>query len=99
MRIIFHPAARAEFTHDIRYYAAQRHGLGVRFRNVVQEIIQRILANPQRGRIVEANVRRCLTPVFQHAVHYIATEDTLFIVATGHCRRRPGYWRERLEQP
>ena len=46
---------------------------------------------------MEANVRRCLTPVFQHAIHYIATEDTLFIVATGHCRREPGYWKKRLE--
>jgi toxin ParE1/3/4 len=99
MRVIFHPAARAEFTHDIRYYAAQRRGLGIRFRNIVQEIIQRILANPQRGRIVEANVRRCLTPIFQHAVHYIVTEDTLFIVATGHCRREPGYWKDRLDKP
>ena len=49
MRVVFHPEARAEFTHDIRYYAEQRHGFGVRFRNVVQEIIQRILANPGAG--------------------------------------------------
>lgn len=97
MTVIFHPEARAEFTHDIRYYAAQRQGLGVRFRNTIQEVIQRILSNPQRGRIVEANVRRYLTPVFRHAVHYVATKDALFIVATGHCRRAPGYWRNRLE--
>ncbi len=97
MRVIFHPEARAEFTHDIRYYAQQRHGLGVRFRNVVQEIIQRILAHPGRGHPVEDNVRRCLTPVFQHAIHYVVTPETLFIVATGHCRREPGYWRKRLE--
>ena len=42
MRVIFHPEARAEFIHDIRYYAKQRHGLGVRFRNVVEEIIQHL---------------------------------------------------------
>ena len=97
MRVIFHPDARAEFHHDIRYYASQRRGFGIQFRKLVEEIIQRILANPGRGRIVEGNVRRCLTPVFRHAVHYIATEDTLFVVATGHCSREPGYWRERLE--
>jgi toxin ParE1/3/4 len=97
MRITFHPDARAEFHHDIRYYAEQRRGLGIQFRKVFEELIQRILANPGRGRIVEGEVRRCLTPVFRRAIPYIATEEALFIVATGHCSREPGYWKNRLQ--
>jgi toxin ParE1/3/4 len=97
MRVIFHPEARAEFNHDADYYARQRRDLGVRFADVIEETIRRILANPGRGRVVEGDVRRCLTPDFQHAVHYLVTKEVIFIVATGHCRREPGYWRSRLE--
>ncbi len=46
MKVIFHPDARAEFLHDIRYYAEQRRGLGIQFRTVVEELIQHILVNP-----------------------------------------------------
>jgi hypothetical protein len=53
MRLIFHPEARAEWLHDIDYYAEQRRGLGIRFADVIEQTIRHILSNPGRGRIVE----------------------------------------------
>lgn len=41
MKVIFHPDARAEFHHDIRYYAEQRHGLGIQFRILLPRPILR----------------------------------------------------------
>ena len=46
MRLIFHPEARAEFLHDIDYYAEQRRGLGIRFADVIEATIRHILVNP-----------------------------------------------------
>jgi hypothetical protein len=60
--------------------------------------VAKIRASPERWRILEGNVRRCLTRVFPYAVLYSIETDYVLIIAVMHCRREPGYWRDRLKR-
>jgi plasmid stabilization system protein ParE len=96
MRCEFHPEALAEYEEAARYYAGCQEGLDLRFMASVEAAVQQIAAAPERWRILEHDVRRCLTKVFPYAVLYTIEPDQVVIVAVMHCHRQPGYWRTRF---
>lgn len=98
MNYEFHPEALAEYQAAADYYAARQSGLELRFIESVELAIQRVREAPERWRILEEEVRRCLTRVFPYAILYIIESDYLLIIAVMHCHREPGYWRHRLKQ-
>ena len=61
MRIEFHPEALAEFEDTARYYADCQDGLELRFITRVEFALSQIQKTPDRWRIFEEDVRRCLT--------------------------------------
>lgn len=65
------------------------------FVTAVEDAIERILDSPTRWRIVDEDVRRCLTHLFPYGVLYTIEPDFVLIVAVMHCSREPGYWRAR----
>lgn len=95
MRVEFHPDALAEFRASAEYYEQQQPGLGDRFANAVEVAVAHIAAAPESWRIIEDDIRRCLTKVFPYAVLYSIEPGNILIVAVMHCRREPGYWRNR----
>ena len=96
MRFDFHPEALAEFQDAAHYYSGAQQGLGLRFVASVETAIEQILEAPLRWRILEEDVRRCLTRIFPYAVLYTVEPDFVLIIAVMHCHREPGYWRNRL---
>ena len=92
----FHPEARVEYREAALFYDTRRSGLGAAFTLEVEAAIDRILEAPERWRVIEQDVRRCLTHTFPYGVLYTVEPDSILIVAVMHLRRRPGYWRERL---
>ena len=97
MRFEFHPEAFAEFQDAARYYGAKQQGLGLRFVASVEDAIQHVTEAPLRWRVLEDDVRRCLTRVFPYAVLYTIEPGYILIVAIMACHREPGYWRERIK--
>jgi toxin ParE1/3/4 len=97
MRFEFHPEALAEYEEAARYYAACQDELDLRFITAEEHAIVQIQEAPQRWRILEDDVRRCLTRIFPYAILYTIEPDYLLIIAVMHCHREPGYWRHRLE--
>lgn len=95
MKLEFHPEALAEFRAAAEFYETQQHGLGDRFIAAVESCLARIKAAPSSWRIVEDDIRRCLTKVFPYAVLFSIEDEYLLVVAVMHCRREPGYWRNR----
>lgn len=95
MRVEFHPEALAEFRAAAEYYEKQQLGLGERFANAVEMAVAHVVAAPESGRIIEDGIRRCLTKVFPYTVLYLIGPDHILVVAVMHCRREPGYWRNR----
>jgi toxin ParE1/3/4 len=96
MRLEFHPEAVSELQFAARYYEGCRPGLGQRFVDAVEEAIRRISDAPFACRLLEHEVRRCLTRVFPYGVMYTVAADSILIVAVCHCAREPGYWKRRL---
>ena len=98
MRCEFHPDALAEYQEAARYYAGCQEGLELRFMASVETVVRQIAAAPDRWRILERDVRRCLTKVFPYAILYTIEPDRVLIVAVMHCHREPGYWHGRVQE-
>lgn len=96
MRYAFHPQARVEYLEAIAYYEERRAGLGARFVAEIEGVIQRIVEAPQRWRIIEGEIRRCLAHRFPYGVLYSVEPGYVLMLAVMHHSREPGYWRDRL---
>ena len=96
MRHAFHPEAAIEFEEAVQFYRERDASLGHRFAHEVRATIRKILEAPDRSRVLESDVRRCLTRVFPYGVLYTIEPDFILIVAIMHGSREPGYWRHRL---
>jgi plasmid stabilization system protein ParE len=95
MRYELHPDALGEYEEAARYYAERDLRVAERFVAAVEDAIERILAAPTRWRVIDEDVRRCLTHVFPYGVLYTIEADFILIVAVMHCSREPGYWKPR----
>jgi toxin ParE1/3/4 len=97
MMFEFHSDALAEYQAAARHYAECGNELDLRFISAVERCIDQIQQDPQRYRILEDDVHRCLTRVFPYAILYTVEPDFVLIIAVMHCHREPGYWRRRLK--
>ena len=96
MRFEFHPEALQEYLQAATWYSKREAGLALGFVESVEDAIQRILDAPKRWRIIDQDIRRCLTRVFSYAILYTIEVDYVLIVAVMHCSREPGYWKRRV---
>jgi plasmid stabilization system protein ParE len=98
MKFYFHPDAEAEFERAVEYYEQFQPGLGLEFAKEVYATITRIIQYPDAWSALSKNSRRCLVSRFPYGVIYQIKSRSLRIIAVAHLNRRPGYWKERLEQ-
>ena len=95
----FHPDARVEYREAAMFYEGRRAGLGAAYTLEVEAAIKRILDGPNRWRIIEQDVHRCLIHTFPFGILYTVERDSILIIAVMNLRREPGYWRSRLARP
>ena len=98
MRYEFHPAALEEYLQVALWYAEREPQVAIKFVSSVEDAIARIVEAPQRWRVVEEDVRRCLTRVFPFGILYTIEADFVLIVAIMHFSREPGYWKSRITE-
>ncbi len=96
----FHPEAQAELNADVDWYDARETGLGARFAEAVRAAIDAAVEDPAAwprwpGWEREPVLRSKAVTGFPYRVVYFVDRDVLTIVAVGHSKRRPGYWRDR----
>lgn len=96
MKWDFHPEALGEYREAALYYAERDPALALKFLDAVANTIRRILESPERYRILDEDVRRCLTHVFPYAVLFTIEPESILIVAVMLCSREPGYWNRRV---
>ena len=96
MRLIYHPEAEAELIEAAKFYEQRVPTLGTQWLAATDLAVSRILANPERWRILEQDVRCCLMPRFPYAIYYRLAGETVRILAFKHHKRHPDYWRHRL---
>jgi toxin ParE1/3/4 len=98
MRYEFHPEALEEYRQAALWYAEREPTLALQFTASVEEAIKRVVDAPSRWRVIDEDVRRCLTRVFPYAILYTIEPNFLLIVAVMHCSREPGYWKRRVDE-
>ncbi|OFW05030.1 MAG: hypothetical protein A3I61_19155 [Acidobacteria bacterium RIFCSPLOWO2_02_FULL_68_18] len=101
-RVRFDDEADAEYRFAGRWYQARRERLGIEFFDAVDATIDQIVAMPRAGTRVrrlpaDLTVRRRAVTRFPYHVVYLETATHIRILAIAHDRRKPGYWKERLE--
>ena len=101
-RVQFEAEADAEYRQAGRWYEERCIGLGTEFFDEVDAAIHRILDFPRIGTEVprvsrDLPVRRHAVKRFPYSVVYLETLDVFRVLAVAHDRRKPGYWKHRLE--
>lgn len=97
-----HPGAREELREAAHWYEDQEVGLGVRLADEVAVGVASVRAWPDaaplyRGRQRVPIIRRKGVETFPYGIIYFVRDDEVIVVAYAHEKRRPGYWRKRLE--
>jgi len=92
-------AARVELEQAVEWYEEKQPGLGEDFLSEVERSLDLISANPAAwpGWPDEPRARRFVMRRFPYLIAYRTVGDDTIVVAFAHARRRPGYWRGRLE--
>jgi len=98
MNYEFLAEARDEFAEAALYYESKEPGLGLRLRQEISQVIERILADPCLWRERPGGYRRVNCPVFPYYVAYFIRADTIIIAAVAHGHRKPGYWKQRMNR-
>jgi plasmid stabilization system protein ParE len=94
----FLPEAEEEMNEAAQFYEGRTERLGEDFLDEVEHTIQSILAFPRSGPVVSKNLRRRILRRFPFGLLYAIENERIVIVALAHLKRRPGYWKDRIEK-
>ena len=93
----FHPDALLEADQAADFYEEQKRGLGKRFIESLTDAINRIRRNPRLYPKVFDNIQKCRILRFPYGIIYRDKDDSIEIIAVMHFKRKPFYWKKRLE--
>ena len=97
MRVVrYHEDARLELLHEVRFYTAISRRLGERFDKAVQHAEVLAAGFADAGSPYKHGTRRVFPKKFPFSVVYMTHEDEVLILAIAPFKRKPGYWRSRL---
>ena len=93
--IIFTQAARAELIDAQDWYEGEVTGLGRRFRQAIDAVIERMSDNPRQFPTVCKNVRRALLRRYPYSLLFVIGDEALTVIACFHASRDPSHWQKR----
>jgi hypothetical protein len=95
-----HPAARDEYDEAFSHYLGIQPELAVSFASHFTSHLGTICETPLLYNIRRLNVRRVnLLPRFgEYYIAYMIWHEKVVILAVGHAKRKPFYWRKRIEE-
>jgi toxin ParE1/3/4 len=96
--VVFHPLAEQELIEAAHFYERRAAGLAADFVREVERTLVQIVANPAAGSFFTGAIRRRLVRRFPFAILYQGGSERLSVIALMHLRRRPGYWKTRLDE-
>lgn len=96
-KVEYHPEARLEMQESAVWYDRQVDGLGLEFLLEIKRVESLITRNPATWPEYESGTRRYVMKRFPYAVIYLTSEESIQVVAVAHCRRKPGYWKDRVK--
>lgn len=94
--VIFTLPARADLIDAQDWHENEAPGLGRRFRQAVEAVIERMSASSRQFPAIYRNVRRALLRRFPYALMFvIEADETLTVIACFHGSRDPAHWQKR----
>jgi len=93
--LVFRRVARAEFDDAADWYEQHRVGLGASFTTAVQQVLDRIAAQPDLYPQVYGDVREALVAGFPYIVYYREEAGQVLVLAVFHAARDPSIWQGR----
>ena len=95
-RIKLHPAARAEFSEAIQWYAAQSLPVAQDFFAEVTSSLEKIAEAPKRFPVWSHGTRRFLLRRFPYRIIYRDDSDHVQVYTISHTSREPHHWIARV---
>ena len=95
----FHPDARWDAIEAYDWYAERSQQAAEAFQRELQDAGSAIQRFPLRWATYLFGTRRYLMKRFPFVVVYRIAPERIEILAVAHGRRKPGYWKERLDSP
>ena len=92
----YHPDARAEFLHEVEYYAGLSARLAERFDKAVLAAEARAAETPEVWPKYQHKTRGVVDREFKFSLVYFFDEIDVTVIAIAPFRRKPGYWKVRL---
>jgi plasmid stabilization system protein ParE len=89
--------AQVELEQAAAWYEAQRKGLSAEFLDEFSRGVGRITEFPHAWKSVGKRTRQYRLNRFPYGIIYQVRADEILIVAIAHLHRRPGYWRDRID--
>lgn len=95
--------AEAELKAAVQWYESKQQGLGLDFLNEVDAVFAIVASFPDRFPLaplipVRLGVRKCLTRRFPYGLYYVVLINEIRVLAVAHGKRRPGYWKDRVNR-
>lgn len=97
MKIRLVDEARREFDEAVDYYLKHSNSAAVPFIDAFEEAKKRLSAFPNAGARIRPGSRRILVKRFPYMLVYRVEGGEIVVYAVAHQRRRPGYWRMRVQ--
>ena len=96
-RVRLHPLAVRELVTAVERCDRERPGSGSRLRGEARHSFRRVATAPKQGSPYLHGTRRFILHRFPYSRVYLALDPLSHVVAVAHHKRRPGYWRRRLQ--
>jgi len=77
------------------WYEGESTGLGRRFRQAIDTLVERMSVNPRQFPIVFKNVRRALLHRFPYSLFFVVEDEALIVIGCFHASRDPSHWQKR----
>ena len=81
----------------MKYHDGERAGLGRELAEEIEQAIRLIAERPMAGTDIGKGERKFTVDRFRYNVIYRIEDETLNVLAVGHHRRKPNYWRKRRD--
>lgn len=89
--------AEIELWEAVTYYEERSKGLGLDFSVEAEKSLEVMQHFPESREPRQDGTRRYLTQRFPYVVVYTYLENQTWVLAFAHCKRQPGYWRDRIQ--
>ena len=94
-RLVLRVQAEADIDEAVSHYEGERAGLGVRFIQDLNVLLERVEQNPFQFPVAHQQTRRGLLARFPYGVFFTVDDEEILVLAVVHLHRHPDTWKRR----